>query len=472
VLIIVDLLELYEYHLDLEVKMINSFFHSLFKGNSHSFSYSITAQVALFLVGLCTCYENSREIWLSSPSNCSLLVSFIKQQSSTLGTVIAYDIEYKSSYESQWKSISNIGSSGNRILVSQILSIRVDEDKALTSGSFQLALTRSGLIESDVLESTRTQMIPHDASSSDMLKYLSKLSNVKVKEVKRCDEYGLVNDNEIGLGGTDYWTYGCPYGSHGGYRWLILFDSELIGSYLPSLVVSKSYLGSTWSGPGNQIVVSSVHSGAISPDICQDNICSYRISSLSEGKAYTARYRMITDRYGILPFSDPSEFMLTLESKAPPRPQPPIFLSSTSHSVALSIMPPSPIYRITSIDVEYQRSFSLSAEEQLPSQTTRLLHVDYSDEVIRTLSIKELESNSSYRFRLRYGNEIGLSPWSSFSPPYLTDINEDNPSIPPFTTIPPITPPKNNSAPSAGQVGISDLGKLQAFILPDAVDDN
>ena len=71
-----------------------------------------------------------------------------------------------------------------------------------------LGLERSQLQPEDFQLLARSGDIPWNANANDLKAALEKLTNIKVFEVRRCDESG---DAYVGMGAFEGWAFGCPY---------------------------------------------------------------------------------------------------------------------------------------------------------------------------------------------------------------------------------------------------------------------
>ena len=81
---------------------------------------------------------------------------------------------------------------------------------------------------------------------------LGKLTNVKLFEIRRCDEAG---DDSKGLGSFEGWSFGCPHlgQGKGGFTWMIIFDVPMREQSLPNLQIYRNEIlpRNAYSGAGN-----------------------------------------------------------------------------------------------------------------------------------------------------------------------------------------------------------------------------
>ena len=201
--------------------------------------------------------------WFGNQSTSrSLTVYFNEFEGLASGTTVAYELSTKTIAQNDWRVIDDgIGTEGYNISSAQILTVRVDDGVTITSGTFELGLTRGGYTPDDPehefperTHGARTIAIDYNANAAQMKTALSYLTNVKVREVKRCDENVDSGDITDGLGGFEEWIFGCPYGNQGGFRWLIVFDIPLGDVDVPTLYTYRNDLqANSWSGSGPQV---------------------------------------------------------------------------------------------------------------------------------------------------------------------------------------------------------------------------
>lgn len=356
--------------------------------------------------------------------------------------ILAYEVSYKSLSDSSWTvSPNNFGSYDVNISFSQIVSVRVDNGKEIPAGSFfQLGLERSQLLAEDMEAAARTAFIPYDATASVMKSALQQLKGVEIQEVKRCDEFAPTGDTSVGYGGTNSWTFGCPYRSRGGYRWLIVFKAPRSGIYVPPLFSYFTSLGtSTWSGPGPQVAVFPMKSGMIHPSVCSITtfLCRKNITSLEEGTSYMFKVRHLSEYSGWSHTTSTSPLFTTLQRRIPPRPRPPTLYSANSTSLVLQILDPAPEYSILEFQAQYQSPSLSSTWTQGPSFSP---FVNRKHGTLLVFSIIGLTPATDYSIRLRQRNDVGWSVWSPASPLFTTLLTSSSyPTRPPAPLIDPLS---------------------------------
>lgn len=376
-------------------------------------------------------------------------VSFSEFISVGGGEVLAYELSVRSLFSNQWKVIKNqIGVEGQNARVSQIITVRVDKGKSISSGTFRLGLDRSGHNVRDAEQGlgndfvTRTPLIPWNADDATMKTMLQSLSGVEIIDVKRCDTFDAAFDNTIGYGGFEGWYSGCPYNLEGGFQWLVVFNVSKVGAFMPLLTVYRNDLPTgTWTGPANQIMITHLKQGMVSPSLCFRQTCSYSVTGLDEGTPYSFRVRALTDASGWTGYSKTSEFVSTIENRAPPRPLPPLPSSASVSSLALSIIAPSASSGVTHIQSQY-RVFSSSPifNPQTMSNQHWLVgpSLNLSTTVQRKvliLEVQNLKAATAYEFRIMQVNRVGSSPYSTTSAAFSTLPDVDHATIPPTPYI-------------------------------------
>ena len=376
----------------------------------------------------------------------SILVQWDEYQSQIGGSVDFYELSYRPSFDPHWHiADGRVGSSGANRTQAQILSVRVDDGKDLSStkGTFTLGINFGGLNPQDFEHTARTPRIPFDASASQLKTALSFLSEITVLTVKRCDEFGT---SSISNGGFDGWLHGCPYGDQGGYRWLIVFESLGRDSTFPKLYAYRENLGSTWSGVGEQVFVSRVHGGTVAPSLCLNGKCSYNVQDLEEATPYLFRLRAHRNIIGWTDYSPASEPIFTKQYRPPAKPRVPILLSIQQTSLLFSIVAPSNVQGVLYFESAYRKvgdqvwltgptlDVSDSGDED-----NNALTLDYY-----SLQLTGLQSGIEYELRVRAANIVGIGPFSSVTAPAMTAI--DSQAI--AAVIPPIITKEGISAQS------------------------
>ncbi len=386
---------------------------------------------------------------LTLPTLSSLQVEFEPFVPQSSGETIAYEVAYRSIFNSHWELVDDIGSAGNSVRVAQVVSIRVDDSAVVNSGSFKLSLTRNGLIETDMEHvSAHTTDIPWNADAATFKEALSALSIVDVYEVKRCDEFDH--------GGYDSWYFGCPYGDRGGYRWLVVFEVPKNGQFLPVLHQYRNELtASTWTGEGSQVYVFQLKSGMVSPSLCTDSKCRYNITNLDSGTLYSVKIRALTSTSAWSEYTRASEFYPTVKKVAPARPKPPTLSSVSIHKIALSLETPPQEYNVYRIESQYRHVYDDKSDVWTDGPYINLLTASQKHDYVMELS--DLMPKSSYQFRVKYLNDVGYSAYSNPSTTYTTLVDE-------YAVITPKAPLIRSSVDNIGSLLASDdLSALNDF---------
>lgn len=356
-------------------------------------------------------------------SSSSLDIKFYADEDTVGGVVEAYELSYRSVFESSWSIYEDpaISTAQGGQLESQILSIRVDDgDDDVVGGTFTLGITRTSLIPDDFEHLARTPRIPWDADSSQLLEALRHLKGVHIKEVKRCDEFG---DAKVGHGGSEQWVGGCPYLEKGGYRWLIVFAEPILGATVPKLQVFRNELQRSWTGSGDQIMISRIDKGLLNPAACLKGICSANVTNLHESTPYLFRLRARKAYIGWTEYSKVSAALTTLEFRVPGRPQSPKFEAADLRQIEMSVVRPPEGYRVTSIESQYRRAAVDEIQGVEVWSDGPVLVVGQEGQWgtpyfsratdSATLLLKNLEAATSYEVRIRYVNEAGFGPYST-----------------------------------------------------------
>jgi len=251
----------------------------------------------------------------------SLLVYFEHMLTHAGGDAISYELSKRSMFNTHWETVnSEIGNAGYNISEAQIINIRVDVSSTISGGTFELGMTRNALTPDDHEHPARTTPIPYSATAAQMKTALEALANVKVREVRRCDEFGDGGGTQpVGWGGAYFesWVSGCPQGALGAFRWLVVFDVPVAGDFVPNLYNYRNDLVGLWTGSGPQVSVARINRGMINPAQCLYNKCSFNVTGLQEGTPYAFRTRVMTSATGWTAYSKTSVFKQTLEPRAP-----------------------------------------------------------------------------------------------------------------------------------------------------------
>lgn len=368
-----------------------------------------------------TCY-------LNHVTNDSIEITFDSFHSQDTVDVLAYELSYRELYNTQWTTIEN-HDNNNKMneKLAQIIEIRVDQGKQITGGTFRLQLERKGFLGEDFQDryNSKTTRIPWAATADEMKQGLSKLENVVIEEVRRCDQFGANMDE--GFGGYEGWLFGCPYQARGGFKWLVIFNVTLSDLFLPLLSPFRNELTpqGSWTGTGQQISITHISKGFVSPFFCYKDKCKYTAKGLRPGTPYSFRVRALT-ALGWSAYSKTSEFVSTLEEREPSRPRPPILSSLGVTKISLQLNKPPSVQNVKVIESEYRKksrtSWTIGPNINLNSNSQS-----------STLTVENLEPYTSYEFRIRYINDVGPSIFSSPSDSYTTlaDVNAEIAPIPP-----------------------------------------
>jgi len=352
----------------------------------------------------------------------SILVQWEEYQSQRGGIVDFYELSYRPSFDPHWHTVDSVGNSGANRTQAQILSIRVDEGKDLSSsqGTFTLGINYGGLNPQDFEHTARTPRIPYDATAAQLKTALSFLTAINVLTVKRCDEFGTTT---VANGGFEEWMHSCPYGDRGGFRWLIVFDTPTRDATFPKLYAYRENLGNTWSGLGEQVFVSRIHGGAVGPSVCFEGVCSYKLEELDEATPYLFRVRTHQNVIGWTDYTPTSESIFTKQFRAPAKSRVPVAMSIQETSISYSIVAPSNVQGVEYFQSNYRKT---GDEVWMTGPTLDVSHnIDASDYTFEyyTLLLTNLAPGESYELRVRAVNAAGVGAYSSVSAPTTTVIN-------------------------------------------------
>lgn len=365
----------------------------------------------------------------------SISVHFPEYISSN-GIVDAYELSFKSTFDSSWMIYSNLGSSGENITEAQIISIRVDKGKTITKGTFTLAIIYDNLIPDDFEHAARTPPISFDATASQFKTALSALAGIEVKTVVRCDEFG---NSTHSFGGFDGWFYDCPYQEQGGYRWLVVIDVLARNTGFPLLYPFRENLGKTWSSNTEQVSITRIRHG-ISPQLCTHGVCTILVQKLDEGTPYLFRYRAHTSAAGWTQYSETSNPVTTLARRIPPKPRVPVPQSSMLTSITyliqsfprlLSVSKFDSQYRIVG-DIDWKSGPTLILDDVNASKGDFLGPDSELSAKMYPMIFDNLSPGTFYEVRVRAWNPQGVGPFSSISSAYSTqDDQYDKPVVEP-----------------------------------------
>ena len=366
-----------------------------------------------------TCY-------LNHVTKDSIEITFDSFHSSDDVDILAYELSFRELYNTQWTPIEN-RDNNNKMneKLKQIIEIRVDQGKQITGGTFRLQLQWKGLLGEDPQDryNSKTTRIPFAATADEMKQGLGKLENIVIEEVRRCDQFGSNMDE--GWGGFEGWLFGCPYQARGGFKWLVIFNVTLSELSLPLLSPFRNELTprDTWTGTGQQISITHISKGFISPFFCYEDKCKYTAKGLRPGTPYSFRVRALT-ALGWTDYGRISNFVSTLEEREPSRPRPPMLSSAGVTKITLQLNKPPSVQNVKVIESEYRQKgitswsigpkIALNVSAEYFKQTT-------------TLTVENLEPYTTYEFRIRYINDVGPSIFSSSSDvcTTLADMNSE-----------------------------------------------
>jgi hypothetical protein len=369
------------------------------------------------------------------PTSSSIQVEFPMAESNRANDVLAYEISVRSLMNPFWTVVNpNLGAAGNNIFDSQIVSVRLDTGATMSGGSFELGLQYGGLLAEDFQQLARTTPIPWNASAAQFKAALDAIKSVPVREVRRCDQFG--GNSDPGYGGSLGWSHGCPYGSQGGYRWLVVFDAPATDQ-VPTLFPYRNHLKGTYTGPGLQISVTRIREGMINPSFCGSLTCRYNVTGLTEDTPYSFRVRSLLDSIGWSDFSRTSYFVSTIAHKVPSRPTPPTPASAQATSLIFDVQYPAVNERVRSIGYEFRVYDFTQPQNWIWLENE--ISVGTSVGAPIQLKLSFLQPNTTYEARIRLNNDVGYSMFSSPSAPFTTlpfDIDLTAPSPPQILSIP------------------------------------
>ena len=271
----------------------------------------------------------------------------------------------------------------------------MDAGAIITKGYFQLAFGHSSSLSTDAGQPTYSYLIPFDASPGQVSSALGNVQGISVNQVTRC---------QTGYNGI---ALPCPKQSQGAYQWLVFLNTPVALS--TDLYVLKYDFGSTWTGVGSQVKIHRFQQGMTSTNQCIDGICSYNCKNLLQSMGYSFRTRVLTTE-GWTDYSAASEYVSTLEARAPGRPPPPFMLTSSTTLVAMQIYTPPSIEGVTSVESQY-RAIGAPAWMNGPSF---IFAVNQPAIILLT----SLAAGLSYEMRIRSINHYGHSGYSGSSPSF------------------------------------------------------
>jgi subtilisin-like proprotein convertase family protein len=384
----------------------------------------------------------------STRTSSSLLVEFPIMQALGGGDTIAYEISKRSMLNSHWDVVSeDIGIGGKNTSEVQIINVRVDSNSMITGGTFELGISRKGLTPDDFEHKARTTPIPYNANAGQMKSALEMLTNVKIKEVKRCDEFGdvaRVGSSEVGLGGFEQWIHGCPYGALGAYRWLVVFDIPVngkpflngygtqegrhpnTGDPVYNMYSYRNDLIGAWTGSGPQVSITRVIRGMINPSLCFHGKCKYNVTSLESGVPYAFRTRAYLTKSGWSSYSKISSFIQTLELRVPSRMKPPSIEKTGAFNAIMSTKMP-PFSQNVNIIKTQIRQVGGNQWTDGPIFDVRKYATNegyiMGKQVI--IEYKNLKPETKYEARCAAVNHVGSSSYSSASQQFKTTYDTE-----------------------------------------------
>jgi hypothetical protein len=440
-------------------------------------------------------------------------------------TVLAYEVSYRSLFDANWVIANTFtGNDDYTQLDTQLVSVRGNREDPISSGSFQLALQWESGLGEDFEDLARTSLISWNATASDFKMAMRSIASVKVKEVRRCDEFGPFKKytgtaaDKRGFGGTNGWTHGCPDGAAGGYRWLVVLQKVVeTATTIPLMYLYRNLLGAGYSGSGNQVSITRLRNAYVSPTLCpaQTQDCAANVTGLEEGTPYTVRVRAMLSEGGWTDYSLPSESAFTLEKKAPPRPSPPKPSAILATSASFVMNSPASIFAVQGFKTQYRfiGKYEVDTVMSLHRESVPLgitgrpvtqLWVDgptveastssqYSGYVTTStqrngtntagsvnsagktsrsplvVEITGLQPSTEYEIHIRSFNEVGISPYST-AVSFITSNDTSNlagdGSNDVYTPKPPTLSPDEDQFIAIGTTSISLL------VTPSLVNDN
>ena len=367
------------------------------------------------------------------PTATSIQLTFEPLATTGMGTndILLYEISQRTIFNGIWSLVqSGLGQQSQGLLEAQIVTVHVDGDVQVSAGQFQLGLTwtnRSNGLGDESGYLIATPPIPWNADSATFMSALQQMSSgaegtipspnylyphLQIKGVVRCDE--TVDYNKMGYNGFELGLFKCPYAGQGGFSWMVFFQSTA-SSGIPSLYPYSDELGSIWTGSGPTITVSQFSRGRINPTLCSLETCSYAVQGLTSATPYAFRVRALSSSAGWSAYSKTSEFVMTLEVKAPSRPRPPLITQSDSTTAMLQISQPAAVQGVTLIETQYRRVDVAGAWTAGPSVdlTVNFQKVNY------IVTLFGLTTGAVYETRVRLLNAVGYSLYSTSSPAFL-----------------------------------------------------
>lgn len=349
---------------------------------------------------------------LSSRTHTSLLVEFDEYLSADGSTNIAYELSHRSLVSGTW-TVSQSEDTSPRDVV-YLIEVRVDPGKTVSSGFFRVGYGHSSTLPPDNDIPTQSTAIPFDATAAQLAAALSNIQGIQVQLVTRCQE-----------GYADL-TLPCPDAGQGAFQWLVFLDQPI--ALQTNLYILDWSLGSTWSGPGPQVQISRFQLGMVASNQCIGGSCRRNVTGLRPSMVYSFRVRVLTTS-GWSGYSPSSNYVSTLEAKAPSRPPAPSVIAVYGLNATLMVAAPPSVEGVTTVLSQYRAVGTgtwLSGPE-----------VDLSSgRGSGAFSVGPLSAGVFYEARVQSANYFGLSPPSLASKPFeLTDLLSANISIDPLFGI-------------------------------------
>lgn len=325
----------------------------------------------------------------------SIRIQFAEYVSRNGGVNLAYEVSSKSLTNTDWVVFDRPDVSSTPRNAAYLLSVKVDADKSISSGFYQLGYGHSSTTPYDSEKRTYSAPIPWDASPAQVQTALGFIQGIKVNQVTRCQE------------GFDGPLFSCPFASQGAFQWLIILDIPV--NELPiDLYVHRSEFGNTWSDvKTQQVTVDKFQPAMTSPNMCYQGICVVTVTGLASSMGYSFRIRVLST-LGWSEYSTSSSYVSTLDARPPTRPSAPQLLATSSGFVSMQIIPASRLEGVTLVESQYRR-IKASSWSIGPFIDPRIDH---------TLTLTAITNSVLYEMRVRYGNHFGLGPYSSPSEPF------------------------------------------------------
>ena len=342
-------------------------------------------------------------------------MEFDEYSSADGATNIAYELSYRSLVSGIW-SVSQDSVLPRDVVY--LVQVKVDPGKTIASGFFRLGYGHSSDLPPDNDAPTYSSAIPFDASPAQFTAALSSLQGIQVSQVTRCQE-----------GYADL-AVPCPFASQGAFQWLVYLDQPI--ALETNLYVLGWSLGDTWTGVGPQVQISRFQLGMVASNQCIAGTCRRNVTGLRPAMGYSFRVRVLTTG-GWSEYSPSSNYVSTLEARAPSRPAAPSLIAVYNNYASLSTATPPSVEGVTTALSQYR---IVGTGAWINGPDVQFL----SDRGYEILSVGPLSVGVYYEVRVQTLNHFGLSPQSSASQPFqLNEFIVSNLSIDSLFSITGIT---------------------------------